>query len=78
MLRGGETEGGVDMDVKLYKRIKEYNTAIAVVKEMLGSGIITDRDFGVICTVLAEKYGLSLCSIFAEIDLINARTYGII
>lgn len=60
------------MDAGLYGRIKEYNTALAVIREMLSAWIITDEDF----TVLAEKYGLSSCSIFAEIDLITARTDG--
>lgn len=64
------------MDVGLYGKIKEYNTALAVIREMLSAGIITDKDFDIICTVLAEKYGLSSCSIFAGIDLITARTDG--
>ncbi len=64
------------MDIDLYGRIKEYNTAIAVIREMLSEGIITDKDFGIICTVLAGEYGLSSCSIFAGIDLITARTDG--
>mgnify|MGYP004462239827 FL=1 len=64
------------MDIGLYGRIKEYNTVLAVIREMRSAGIITDKDFGIICTVLAEEYGLSSCSIFAEIDLISARTDG--
>ena len=65
-----------DMDINLYAKVKEYNTALAVIREMRSTGIITDEDFGIICTVLAEKYGLSSCSIFAGIDLITARTDG--
>lgn len=65
-----------DMDIGLYGRIKEYNTALAVTREMRSTGIITDEDFGIICLSLAEKYGLSSCSIFAGIDLITARTDG--
>lgn len=64
------------MDGVLYSKIKEYNTALSLIKEMLSAGIITDKDFGIICTVLAEKYGLSSCSIFAGIDLISAWTDG--
>ena len=64
------------MDGVLYGKIKEYNTALALIKEMRSTGIITDEDFGIICTVLAEKYCLSSCSIFAGIDLITARTDG--
>lgn len=64
------------MDINLYSKAKEYNTALAVIREMRSAGIITDEDFGIICTVLAEKCGLSSCSIFAGIDLITARTDG--
>lgn len=64
------------MDINLYAKVKEYNTALAVIREMRSTGIITYEDFGIICTVLAEKYVLSSCSIFAGIDLITARTDG--
>ena len=70
-------EGGrCDMDAGLYSRIKEYNTALALIREMRSSGIVTDEDYAIICLSLAEKYGISLCSIFAGIDLITARTDG--
>ena len=64
------------MDGKLYSRIKEYNTALALIREMRSSGIVTDEDYAIICLSLEEKYGISLCSIFAGIDLITARTDG--
>ena len=64
------------MDAGLYGKIKEYNTAIAVIREMRSAGIITDEDFGIICTVLTGEYGLSSCSIFTGIDLITTRTDG--
>lgn len=64
------------MDIGLYGRIKEYNTVLAVIREMGSAGIITDKDFGIICTVLAEEYSLSSCSIFAGMDLITAQTDG--
>lgn len=64
------------MDIELYGKIKEYNTVLAVIREMGSAGIITDKDFGIICLSLAEEYGLSSCSIFAGIDLITARTDG--
>lgn len=60
------------MDSVLYNRIKEYNTALAVIKEMCSVGVIDDQDYAIICLNLAEKYGISSCSIFAEIDLISA------
>mgnify|MGYP004460430543 CR=1 FL=1 len=65
-----------EMDSGLYSRIKEYNTALAVIKEMRSAGIISEKDFGILCLSLAEKFGISSCSIFAGIDLITARTDG--
>ena len=56
----------------LYNRIKEYSIALAVIKEMRSGGVIDDKDYTIICLSLAEKYGISSCSIFAEIDLISA------
>lgn len=64
------------MDSDLYSRTKEYNTALAVIKEMRSAGIITEKDFGIICLSLAEKLGISSCSIFAGIDLISAAHDG--
>ena len=64
------------MDSVLYSRIKEYNTALALIKEMRSGGVITDEDYAIICLSLAKKYGISSCSIFAGIDLISARADG--
>ena len=60
------------MDSGLYNEIKEYHTALALIKEMRSGGVITNEDYAIICLSLAEKYGISSCSIFAEIDLISA------
>ena len=60
------------MDSGLYSRIKEYHIALALIKEMRSGDIINDKDYTIICLSLAEKYGISSCSIFAEIDLISA------
>lgn len=43
------------MNIGLYGRIKEYNTVLAVIREMRSAGIITDKDFGIICLSLAKK-----------------------
>lgn len=64
------------MNIGLYGRIKEYNTVLAVIREMRSAGVITDKDFGIICLSLAKKYGLSSCSIFAGMDLITAQADG--
>ena len=60
------------MDSGLSNKIKEYHTALALIKEMRSGGVITNEDYAIICLSLAEKYGISSCSIFAEIDLISA------
>lgn len=62
------------MDKQLYKRVKDYRIALAVVREMLTAGVITENDYGIICTVLAEKYGLKSSTIFSEIDLIYGKS----
>ena len=59
------------MDSGLYSRIKEYHIALALIKEMRSGDIIDDKDYTIICLSLAEKYGISSCSIFGEIDLIS-------
>ena len=65
-----------DMDNGFSSRIKEYSTSLSVIKEMLSSELIADKDYGIICLNLAEEYSISLCSIFAGIDLISAQTDG--
>lgn len=64
------------MDEGLYKNVREYKTALVLMREMLSAGIITVTDYGILCTVLAEKYGLKSSTIFAEIDLISGCTDG--
>lgn len=62
------------MDKQLYKRVKDYRIALAVVREMLTARVITENDYGIICTVLAEKYGLKSSTIFSKIDLIYGKS----
>lgn len=50
--------------------ILRYKTSMAVFKKWLSDGAITESDLMVIDTMLAEKYGLSSCSIFLENDLL--------
>lgn len=45
-------------------RLLRFHTSIAALQRMIKSGILTDSDFQKSCDILAEKYGLSLCSIF--------------
>ncbi len=64
------------MDEGLYKNVREYKTALALIREMRSAGIISIADYGILCTVLAEKYGLKSSTIFAEFDLISGCTDG--
>lgn len=54
------------MNEKLSKKIIAYRTAISIVKSMLAQGIITAEEYRKIDTMLAEKYGLSSCTIFRD------------
>ncbi len=56
-----------------------YKAAIAVLKNWLAKGVITNADLLEIDTILARKYGLSSCSIYLENDLLckeNRVIYG--
>ena len=46
--------------------ILNYKTSMAVFKNWLAAGVISDADLLEIGTILAKKYGLSPCSIFLE------------
>ena len=57
--------------------ILRYKTAMAVFKNWLAEGVISDADLLEIDTILAQKYGLSTCSIFLENDLLCEENRGI-
>ena len=46
--------------------ILNYKASMAVFKNWLAAGVISDADLLEIDTILAQKYGLSPCSIFLE------------
>lgn len=48
----------------LHTRLLRYRTSTAVLSTMVKNGVLTDTDYEKCCAVLADKYGLSLCSIF--------------
>lgn len=48
----------------LDRRVEAYQTAMAVVRRMLAEGLISRKDYDEIDRLLAQKHGLSLCSIF--------------
>ena len=64
------------MDREIYDKVKGYRTSVAVVKEMVTNGLISEDDYAVICTVLAGKHGLKSCTIFSEMDLIIVGNNG--
>ena len=41
-----------------------YKATLSVFKKWLAQGLITQADYDVIDTFIAEKYGLSSCSIY--------------
>ncbi len=56
-----------------------YKAAMAVFKNWLAEGVISNADLLEIDTMLAHKYGLSSCSIYLENDLLckeNRVIYG--
>lgn len=48
----------------LYVHLLRFHTSIAALQRMIKIGILTDSDLQKCRDILAEKYGLSLCSIF--------------
>ena len=45
-------------------RLTRYKTSTAVFHGMVTNGILSESDYEKSCDILANKYGLSLCSIF--------------
>lgn len=48
----------------LESRIIAYRRAMSLAKSMLCQGIITEKEYADIDTIIAKKYGLSSCTIF--------------
>ena len=48
----------------LQARLLRYRTSTTVFRSMVKNGILTEDDYQKCCDILAEKYGISLCSIF--------------
>ena len=49
---------------ELQQRIISYRRTMAMVKGMLLKGIITSKEYDEIDTMIAQKYGISSCTIF--------------
>lgn len=48
------------------EKIAAYRLSMSMVESMMQRGIISEKDYVVIRRMLAEKYGISLSSIFFE------------
>jgi len=53
-----------------------YKSAMAQARRMLSASIITEAEYAIIDTMMAEKYGLSSCSLFRENDLLHSSIRG--
>lgn len=45
-------------------RLMRFRTSTAVFRTMMNNGVLSETDYRKSCDILAEKYGISLCSIF--------------
>lgn len=52
------------MDDALFRRLLLYRATMATVKIMLDSGLISDEEYAVTDTIIAEKYGLNSSVIY--------------
>ena len=57
---------------KVKANLDGYISAMAQAKMMLSNGLINQKEFEDLDTMMAKKYGISLCSIFREIEWINS------
>ena len=47
-----------------------YHVSMALMRSMVDIGILDPEDLPAVSDTLAQKYGLSLCSIFLDSDLL--------
>lgn len=50
--------------------VLRYHTAMALMRSIVAKGILDPEDLPSVSDTLAQKYGLSLCSIFLDSDLL--------
>lgn len=58
------------MNSSYRSNLESYLVSALQAKNMLSMWILTPKDYTIIDTMLAEKYGISSCSIYCGIDLI--------
>lgn len=49
---------------EFWERLTAYQIAVSTARKMLRDGIISEEEYHKIDTIMAEKYGVSLDSIF--------------
>ena len=59
------------------EKLWNYQTAMAMARQMLSQGIITGKEYAKIDATIAKKYGLISAKEYAKIDTIIAEKYGI-
>ena len=47
-------------------RVMLYKSSLQTAREWLNMGLITEKEFKKCSTILAERYGISSCSIYVE------------
>ena len=57
-------------------KLEGYLASMAQAKRMLAMGILTSENYAQIDTIMAEKHGVSSCSLYRGIDLIYSRVRG--
>ena len=57
-------------------RLERYLASMLQAKRMLSMGILTPEDYAKIDTIMAEKYGISSCSLYRGINLIYGGFRG--
>lgn len=64
------------MNKEYFACICGYKSAMAQARLMLSNGILTETEYLEIDTMMAEKYGLSSCSLFRDNDLLYKENDG--
>ena len=64
------------MDERYRTKLESYLASMTQAKKMLSHGIISSGDYLKIDTIIAEKYGISSCSLYRGIDLIHRGFNG--
>ena len=76
ILTHGLGESVTAMDRGCYERLEGYFSAMVQAKQMLSKGLISADEYNIIDTIMAEKYGISSCSLYRGIDLIYGEFRG--